>query len=153
MGGEVCPAKSLILWRSPNLIFGLSFRFQTATARENPMRLKFEWFDGRQRCRKSIVDEEIVGEIIALGVGFSSCADRGHGGIEVSLFDGAYTITVNSNAECWGFVKGVEAVLNHMMPPKKKAVTEAALIQRPRGSSHGKATHWFSRSQWRPLRM
>ena len=93
------------------------------------MRLKFEKFDGRRRGYKSIIDEdtgEIVGNIKSLGVGFSGYGDGGYGGIEICLFDGAYTITVNRYEECWGFVKGVEAALNRMMPPKRK--TEASAV-------------------------
>jgi len=93
------------------------------------MRLKFEWFNGRRRGYKNIIDEdtgEAVGRIKSLGVGFSGYGDGGHGGIEISLFDGTYTITVNRREECWGFIKGVEAVLNRMMPSKKKSQTVAA---------------------------
>ncbi len=88
------------------------------------MRLTFEKFDGRRMGYEPIIDEdtgEQVGGIQRDGVGFS-----GNGGIEVSLFGGKYAITVNRYEECWGFVRGVEAVLNHMIPPKRKPATEAA---------------------------
>ncbi len=81
------------------------------------MRLKFEHFDGRRMVSRSIIDEETgkkVGSIHAHGVGYIGHEIHGGGGIEVSLFDGKYAISVNRYEECWGFVKGVEAVLNHM---------------------------------------
>jgi len=58
---------------------------------------------------------------MANGVGFS-----GEGGIEIDLFDGNFKMTVNSYGECFGFVKGVEAVLNHMLLPKRKRAAIAA---------------------------
>ena len=36
------------------------------------------------------------------------------GGIEISLFDGKYQATVNTYDKCFGFVMGVETVLNRM---------------------------------------
>jgi hypothetical protein len=81
------------------------------------MRLTFKKFDGRQSSFRTIIDEdngEEVGHIKADG-SFEG------GGIEVSLFDDRYRITVNRYEECWGFVKGVEAVLNRIIPSKKKA--------------------------------
>jgi hypothetical protein len=76
------------------------------------MRLTFKPFDGRRKSYRAIIDEisgQHVGSIQSDGVGFA-----GYGGIDVSLFDGKYSITVNRYEECWGFVKGVEAVLNHL---------------------------------------
>ena len=76
------------------------------------MRLKFEPFDGRSHSYRDIVDEETgrtVGHIRTNGVGFGNT-----GGIEVSLFDGKYRTEVNRFEECWGFVRGVQTVLNHM---------------------------------------
>jgi hypothetical protein len=80
------------------------------------MRLKVDLdgrpFDGRRLASRNIIDEDTgkeVGHIQSNGVGFA-----GHGGIYVSLFGGKYTITANRFDECWGFMKGVEAVLNHM---------------------------------------
>ncbi len=89
------------------------------------MRLKFEQFDGRRRQSKPVIDQdtgERIGTIKSLGVGFSGYGDGGYGGIEISLFDGAYTAKVTRYDECVGFVKGIEAVLNRMMPPKPNSV-------------------------------
>ena len=46
--------------------------------------------------------------------------------IRVSLFGGKYAMTVNSYEECWGFVKGVEAVLDHATHIPKLRQTDAA---------------------------
>jgi hypothetical protein len=77
------------------------------------MRLKFEHFDGRRRVWRDIIDEDTgqqVGTIRTEGVGFS-----GYGGIEISLFGGKYQHTATRYEECWGFVKGVESVLRHVI--------------------------------------
>jgi hypothetical protein len=49
-----------------------------------------------------------TGEIQTSGVGFA-----GGGGIFISLFDGKYTTCVNRYDQCWGFIHGIETVLNH----------------------------------------
>jgi len=77
------------------------------------MRLTFKWFNGRFRDHSYVIDQDTgqtVGIITSGGVGFEKM-----GGIDVRLFDGRYTATFNRMAECYGFVKGVEAVLNHMV--------------------------------------
>ena len=51
-----------------------------------------------------------IGWVKANGVGFA-----GTGGIEISLFGGKYSLTANKMDECWGCMKGVEAVLSHML--------------------------------------
>ena len=82
------------------------------------MRLTFKHFDGRRRNYEPIIDEDSgkqVGLIQYDGVGFG-----GSGGIDVSLFGGKYAISVNQYDECWGFVKGVEAVLNEMTSTRTK---------------------------------
>jgi hypothetical protein len=76
------------------------------------MRLEFERFDGRSRAVKDIIDKDtgkMVGHIQSRGVGFEN-----DGGIDIWLFDGKYQITAHSYPECFGFVQGVQAVLNHM---------------------------------------
>jgi hypothetical protein len=76
------------------------------------MRLKVPYFDGRKWGYEEIIDEDTgktVGHIRCNGTG-----SAGDGGIEISLFDKKYRATVNSRAECYGFVKGVEAVLNRI---------------------------------------
>ena len=81
--------------------------------REETMHLKFEAFDGRGRNYRSVIDEDTgkeVGYIRSNGVGMYS-----GGGIQVSLFDDKYCITVSRYEECLGFIKGVEAVLRHMV--------------------------------------
>jgi hypothetical protein len=78
------------------------------------MRLTFKVFDGRQKIHREIIDEDSgqrVGDIQSNGVGFGTYGD----GIDVSLFGGRYAITVHRYEECWGFVKGVETVLNHIL--------------------------------------
>jgi hypothetical protein len=77
------------------------------------MRLTFKAFDGRRENHVFIIDQdtgEKVGLIQSAGVGFA-----GFGGISISLFGGKYTAQLHRYEECWGFVKGVEAVLNHMI--------------------------------------
>jgi hypothetical protein len=81
------------------------------------MRLQFEPFDGRSSCFRDVIDVETgktVGFIQAGGVGFGNT-----GGIEVSLFDGKYRTEANRFEECWGFVRSVQAVLNHMVHIKE----------------------------------
>jgi hypothetical protein len=76
------------------------------------MRLTFQVFDGRRFNMVDVYDEDtndIVGHIQSDGVGFGNS-----GGIEISLFDGKYRTMLNRYEECRGFVRGVEAVLNHM---------------------------------------
>jgi hypothetical protein len=85
---------------------------------EEAMRLTFESFDGRRRIYRKIIDQDTgkqVGNIRANGVGFIAWGVSGRGGIEVSLFDGKYETTVNRYEECWAYVKGVEAVLDHVI--------------------------------------
>lgn len=73
------------------------------------MRLTYKAFDGRRWNHREIIDED-TGRMV--GIIRSSGRPYGHG-IHVSLF-GKYKSTIHSGEECWGFVKGVEAVLNHM---------------------------------------
>jgi hypothetical protein len=81
------------------------------------MQLHFERFDGRSFNSVDVIDRdsgEKVGLICSNGVG------RYRGGISVELFDGKYRAQLKRYDECLGFVRGVEAVLNHMLPAKKK---------------------------------
>jgi hypothetical protein len=76
------------------------------------MNLWFESFDGRGRRKRPIIDKDTgneVGSIMSLGVGSAR-----NGGIHVSLFDGKYKGRLHTSDQCWGFVRGVETVLNHM---------------------------------------
>lgn len=76
------------------------------------MRLKFEVFDGRSWNWVPVIDLDTgkeVGHIKSNGTGMYSS-----GGIEISLFDGKYCATVSRYETAFGFVKGVETVLNHM---------------------------------------
>jgi hypothetical protein len=76
------------------------------------MRLTFKRFDGRQVNYVDVIDQETgnkVGLIQSSGSDFYA-----GGGIYIYLFGNRYKTTVHSYAECQGFVKGVEAVLNHM---------------------------------------
>ena len=77
------------------------------------MRLTFPAFDGRSFNLLEIIDEDTgqqVGRIESNGVGPGR-----FGGINVSLFDDKYRCSFNHRDECYGFVKGVEAALRHMM--------------------------------------
>ena len=81
------------------------------------MRLKFEHFDGRRLGHRSVIEEstgKAIGHIRSNGVGFSGGGTNGEGGIDIYLFGGRYQRTVNTYDQCWGFVKGVEAVLSQM---------------------------------------
>ena len=86
------------------------------------MNLTFKFFDGRGWNYRPVIDEDTgkeVGSIRSNGVGpYSS------GGIRVSLFDGKYAKTFNRRDECWGFVKGVEAVMNHLTAVEDKSIAE-----------------------------
>jgi len=77
------------------------------------MRLKFEFFDGRAQNYIPIINEDTgqqVGSISSHGNGRYNLPRS----IDISLFGGKYAISVDSYAKCWGFVKGVEAVLSHV---------------------------------------
>ena len=77
------------------------------------MRLVYEHFDARGRHHKSIIDQgtgKPVGEIYSGGSGPES-----RFGIRVSLFGDIYREEFLSHDEVKGFLKGVEAVLNHML--------------------------------------
>ena len=81
------------------------------------MRLHFEKFDGRSQNYVDVFDQdsgEKVGIVRSSGNGMYS------EGLRVDLFDGKYSRRLSSIKECSGFVKGVEVVLNHMLPAKQK---------------------------------
>ena len=87
------------------------------------MRLHCEKFDARARRGRPVIDQdtgEKVGYVISHGVGFA-----GYGGIDICLFGGKYQGIVNTYNECWAFIKGVETVLNHMLPAKQKTAAES----------------------------
>jgi hypothetical protein len=84
------------------------------------MKLTFKFFDGRGRHQVPVIDLDTgkeVGHVVSYGVGFYNT-----GGIRVSLLDGKYSGEFDSRKACWGFVKGVEAVLNHMTSFRDQAV-------------------------------
>ena len=73
------------------------------------MKLHFEPFDGRVWNTIDVWDKDtnrVVGYIKS-----KSSAVRG---IHISLFDGKYFSIATTYEECFGFVSGVQAVLNHM---------------------------------------
>ena len=89
------------------------------------MRFTYEPFDGRSQIHRQITDADtgtVVGSIWSQGRGpYKS------GGIEVWLYGGKYSRTVSTSQECFGFVKGVEAVLQHATHiPRESEQTEAA---------------------------
>jgi len=70
-------------------------------------------FDGRRHSYADIIDRdtgEKVGYLRARGVGFGNS-----GGITVSLFGDKYWGELNRYEECYGFMRGVEAVLQHAL--------------------------------------
>jgi hypothetical protein len=81
--------------------------------------LHCEAFNGHDYNNTYIVDRDNGGEVVGLirsrGTGFGR-----RGGIEVFLFDGKYTAVFGTAPECRAFVRGVETVLNHMLPAKQK---------------------------------
>jgi len=73
------------------------------------MRLSFQGFDGRRRLSKlgeKVCDQE--------GKKVGHVHQSSSGGREISLF-GKYDGSFASDEECRAFMKGVEAVLNHMV--------------------------------------
>jgi hypothetical protein len=88
------------------------------------MRLTFEKFDGRsQLSATSIIDADTGRKVGYITHGRTSFG--GSGRIDVALFD-RYRATVNRHEECLGFVRGVEAVLNHMIDLPDLAKSKAA---------------------------
>lgn len=76
------------------------------------MDLTFERFNGNDPGYHKVTDKvsgKIVGSIRVGGTGFGN-----FGGMDVSLFDGKYRAELHKYDECVGFVRGVQAVLNHM---------------------------------------
>lgn len=84
------------------------------------MQLSFPKRDNRSHFGRhdQIIDQE-TGEVVG-----HVDSEREYGR-RVSLFDGKYSATVDTHDQAWGFVKGVEAVLNHMILPKKKRANAA----------------------------
>jgi len=83
------------------------------------MRLTFPFFDGRSRNYAAVIDEDTGEEV---GYIESSGSDPYRSaGMTVSLFDGKYRIDdADRYEECRGFVRGVEAVLNHMVHVRER---------------------------------
>jgi hypothetical protein len=82
------------------------------------MELAFQKRDNRSHSRRSdpVIDREtgrIVGYVYA----------EGEFGREIELFGGKYRAVLESHEEAWGFIKGVEAVLNHMISLRDNAET------------------------------
>jgi hypothetical protein len=75
------------------------------------MRLKFESFDDNPDYL-AVVDEDTDNQVgmVQIGTGIESS------GIDVSLFDGLYEISVKRYDTAVGFVLGVESVLNRLDP-------------------------------------
>jgi hypothetical protein len=97
--------------------------FKGNNYREVEMRLAFSRFDGRTECWIDVIDKDTgkkIGFIHPYGVGAYG------GGIQVSLLHGKYTAHLNRYEECAGFVKGVEAVLNHMVSMQDQSSEKAA---------------------------
>ena len=85
------------------------------------MKLSFPKRDNRSHHgRNDPVTDEHTGEI----VGYVN-SQREFGRF-VSLFDGKYSASLDTHDAAWGFVKGVEAVLDHMVSRKDTKASEAA---------------------------
>jgi hypothetical protein len=76
------------------------------------MILTFKEFDGRGRHYSAVVDEDTGQEVGYVGSG--GVGTYRVGGIQVSLFGGKYQGWLHTLDQCRGFLKGVEAVLEHM---------------------------------------
>ncbi len=88
------------------------------------MNLVFEPFDGRGLNCRTVIDKDTgaeVGRIMSYGVG-----PHRSGGIHVSLFGGKYDRYFRRYDQCVGFVKGVEAVLDHMTATGEQTAQAAA---------------------------
>lgn len=88
------------------------------------MRLVFQKFDSRKIDYVPVIDQntgQCVGDIMPSGTGFER-----YGGIDIALFDGKYCLTAHTYEECVGFVKGVEAVLNHMVAIERPVEVKGA---------------------------
>jgi hypothetical protein len=94
------------------------------------MQLSFEPFDGRSPHNIIyVVDKEDSNRVVGYIRTKSIASTRG---IEVNLFDEKYVTFASTYWECFGFVKGVQAVLNHMTFSKYIApATEVIPIQTP----------------------
>jgi len=90
----------------------------TAKSGGMEMRLKFKHFSGRRWNTVPVTEESTgqeVGHIRSNGVGFGGGGTHAEDGIEIYLFGGRYQMTVQTYDQCWGFIRGVEAVLDQMM--------------------------------------
>jgi hypothetical protein len=74
------------------------------------MRLTVSHIDERSRHVADVIDQDTN-----RCVGYVRLGSTNSGGRYVFLFEGKYTARCISQDECLGFVKGVEAVLNHMI--------------------------------------
>jgi hypothetical protein len=73
------------------------------------MDLSFTHFDGRSWNIIDVIDKD-TGRV----VGFLRPRSSSLSGIEISLFEDKYRAVVGTSDECLGFVRGVQAVLNHI---------------------------------------
>ena len=73
------------------------------------MKLKYPWFDGRTVVGR--LPQDIVDETTKNNVGFVQQTGDGK---DVLLFASKYSGNFKNDDQCYGFMKGVEAVLNHL---------------------------------------
>lgn len=85
------------------------------------MKLSFPKRDNRSHMgRNDPITDEDTGEVVG------RVYSEREFGRDVSLFDGKYSASLDTHDAAWGFVKGVEAVLNHMVSRKDAKASEAA---------------------------
>jgi hypothetical protein len=73
------------------------------------MRLTVSYLDAPSRHVADVIDQDTNKR-----VGYIRSGSASSGGRYIFLFNGNYTARCTGHDECVGFVKGVEAVLNHM---------------------------------------
>ena len=80
------------------------------------MRLKLERSDSHRTPKSNgyVVLDEVTGKSIGTVSIDRAPSHRSYPTRTIQLFDSKYTSSFNTHSECVAFVKGVEAVLNHM---------------------------------------
>jgi hypothetical protein len=88
------------------------------------MNLEVKYFDNRT-FEAEYLFHDVIDKDTGKVVGYSK--KWAGGGRLISLFDDKYQAILDSHAACWGFAKGVEAVLTHIVSlPKEEAKSSAA---------------------------
>jgi hypothetical protein len=105
------------------------------------MRLKLERsdFHWTRKSNAFVVLDEVIGKCIGTVSIDRAPSHRSYPTRTIQLFDSKYTSSFNTHAECVAFVKGVEAVLNHMLKAKDLKSVKAALNHMLEAKSLGPA--------------